>query len=86
MAVYAPFEHNNETNEHFIGIYPIGKVVGASLSAPNIMKSLEQYFLDHSIRMSKHDLKRDLLVWTELMWIQGKEVGLNAYSNTQYLT
>ena len=66
MAVYATFEHN-KTKEYFIGIYPVSKVVGASLSAPNIMKSLEQYFLDHSIRMSKHDLKRDLLVWTELM-------------------
>ena len=65
--MYATFEHNNETNEHFIAIYPIGKVAGASLSAPNVMKSLEQYFLDHSIRMSKHDLKRDLLVWTHLM-------------------
>ena len=85
MAVYATFEHN-KTKEYFIDIYPVSKVVGASLSAPNIMKSLEQYFLDHSICMSKHDLNRDLLVWTHLMWIQGKEVGLNTYSNTQYLT
>ena len=67
MAVYVTFEYNDETNKHFIGIYPVSKVVGESLSAPNIMKSLEQYFLYHSIPMSKHDLKRDLLVWTELM-------------------
>ena len=53
MAVYATFKHNNEKKEHFIGIYPVSKVVTASLSAPSIMKSFEQYFLDHSIDMSK---------------------------------
>ena len=53
MAVYATFKHNNEKKEHFIGIYPVSKVVTASLSAPSIMKSFEQYFLDHSIDLSK---------------------------------
>ena len=49
-------QHLNITmkkKEHFIAIYPVSKVVTASLSAPSIMKSFEQYFLDHSIDMSK---------------------------------
>lgn len=53
MVLYATFEHNNETKEDFIGINPISKVLWVSLSAGNIMKSLEQYFLNHSNDMSK---------------------------------
>ena len=53
VVLYATFEHNNETKEDFIGIDPISKVLWVSLSAGNIMKSLEQYFLDHSNDMSK---------------------------------
>ena len=52
MAVHATFDHNNEINV-FNGIYLIRKFVRASLSPPNIMKSLEQYFPDQSIDMSK---------------------------------
>ena len=62
VVLYATFEHNkrrfhetkeDETKEDFIGINPISKVLWVSLSAGNIMKSLEQYFLDHSNDMSK---------------------------------
>lgn len=53
VVLYATFEHNNETKEDFIGINPISKVLWLSLSARIIVKSLEQYFLDHSNDMSK---------------------------------
>ena len=49
MAAYATFEHNSVIAEHFVGIYPLSKVVGTSLSAANIMKSLEEYFQDQSV-------------------------------------
>ena len=49
MAVYAIFAHNDVITEHFVGFYPISKVVGTSFSAANIMKSLEEYFQDHSV-------------------------------------
>ena len=49
MAVYATFEHNGVIVEHFVGIYPIVKVVGKSLSAANIKKYLEEYFQGHLV-------------------------------------
>ena len=48
MAVYVTFEHNGVTAEHFVGIYSLSNVVGTSLFAANIMKSLEEYFQDQS--------------------------------------
>ena len=65
MALYATLEHNNEIKEHFIGIYPINKVV----------KSLEQYFLDHSIDMPNARFA-----------CMGTEMGLNPSANMQHLT
>ena len=53
MAVYRSLEHNGRVAEHFIGIYPISKVVGTSLSAENIMTSLEKSFIDLSIDIKK---------------------------------
>ena len=38
------FCFNNVVSEDFIGLIPIRKVVGSSLSAPNIMEALEQFF------------------------------------------
>ena len=53
MAVYVTFEHNVVIVEHFVSIYPISKVVGTSLSAANIMKSLEEYFQDGSVDLTR---------------------------------
>ena len=39
--------------EHFIGIYPISKVVVTCLSAENIMAPLEKIFIDLSINIKK---------------------------------
>ena len=52
MVVYAIFEHNNQIKAHFVGIYPLSKVVGAHLTAGN-MQSLEKYFEDSFIDLSK---------------------------------
>ena len=53
MAVYATFEHNGVIAEHFVVIYPLSKVVRTSLSAANIMKSLEEYFQDQSVDLMR---------------------------------
>ena len=42
--VYANFDHAGKISEHFIGILPLSKMVGTTLSPPNIMKFLEQFF------------------------------------------
>ena len=49
FSVYATFCINNTVSEHFIGLIPIGKEVGASLTAPNIMAAIENFFLKRSI-------------------------------------
>ena len=53
MAVYATFEHNGVIAEHFGVIYPLSKVVRTSLSAANIMKSLQEYFQDQSVDLMR---------------------------------
>ena len=53
MAIYGSFEHNKKVSEHFIGIYPISKLVGTKLSAENIMHSLKKYFEDASINIKQ---------------------------------
>ena len=58
MAVYAIFEHNDVISEHFVGFYPVSKVVGTSFCAANIMKSLEEYFQDQSV-----DLKENVRIF-----------------------
>ena len=52
MAIYRSFKHSCRVAECFIGIYPIRKIVGASLSAEN-MASLEEIFIDLSIDINK---------------------------------
>jgi hypothetical protein len=49
MAVYATFEHMGKIKQHFVGIYPVSKEVGTSLSAENIMLSLEKHFKDMGV-------------------------------------
>ena len=49
FSVYATFCVNNIVSEHFIGLIPISKEVGASLSALNIMAALENFFSKRSI-------------------------------------
>ena len=39
LAIYATFEHAGKIKEHFIGILPVSKLVGTTLSAQNIMSS-----------------------------------------------
>ena len=46
MAIYATFNHNGKISEHFVGILPISKLVGAHLSAQNILTALEVYLKD----------------------------------------
>ena len=53
MAIYGSFEHNKKVSEHFIGIYPISKLVGTKLSAGNIMHCLKKYFEDASINIKQ---------------------------------
>ena len=52
-AVYRNFGYNGRVAEHFIGIYPISKVVVTCLSAENIMAPLEKIFIDLSINIKK---------------------------------
>jgi hypothetical protein len=49
FSVYATFCINNIVSEHFIGLIPISKEVGALLTAPNIMAAIEKFFLKRSI-------------------------------------
>ena len=49
VYMYVTFCVNNIVSEHFIGLIPISKEVGASLSALNIMAALENFFSKRSI-------------------------------------
>ena len=49
FAVYAMFCFNNVVSEHFIGLIPISKVIGSSLSALNVIEALEQFFIKQDI-------------------------------------
>ena len=40
LAIYATFLGNQSISEHFMGLIPIRKEVGAHLSAVNIMSAL----------------------------------------------
>ena len=70
IAVYATFEHNGVIAEHFAGIYSISKVVGTSLSSANKMKSLEEYFQDQSI-----DLTKAWFAWIDTTNVNSGEKG-----------
>ena len=41
LKIYALFLRNQSISEHFIGLIPIRKEVGAHLSAVNIMSTIE---------------------------------------------
>ncbi len=45
FSVYATFCINNIVSEHFIGLIPISKEVGASLTCSNIMAAIENFFI-----------------------------------------
>ena len=44
LAIYAKFLRNHSFSEHFIGLIPISKEVGAHLSAVNIILALANSF------------------------------------------
>ena len=44
LAIYATFLRNHSISEHFIGLIPINKEVGAHLSAVNIILALANSF------------------------------------------
>ena len=76
LAIYATFLRNQSISEHFIGLIPISKKVGAHLSLVNIMSALEYFFVKNEINLQqarfvctditnvnsdeKNDLKRHL--------------------------
>ena len=70
IAVCATYEHNGVIAEHFAGIYPISKVVGTSLSSANKMKSLEEYFQNQSI-----DLTKAWFAWIDTTNVNSGEKG-----------
>ena len=51
LAIYATFLRNQPISEHFIGLIPISKEVGAHLSAVNIMSALENVFVKNEINL-----------------------------------
>ena len=62
LAIYATFLRNQPISEHFIGLIPISKEVGAHLSAVNIMSALENFFVKNDINNIFNKLV--LSVWT----------------------
>ena len=44
LAVYATFENQGIIKEHFIGLIPMSKLVGSTLSAGNIFRVLQTFF------------------------------------------
>ena len=57
LAIYATFLRNQYISEHFIGLIPISKEVGAHLSA---VISLENFFVKNDINLQQARLS----VWT----------------------
>ena len=53
LAIYATFLRNQSISEHFIGLIPISKEVGAHLSAVNIMYALEKLFVKNDINLQQ---------------------------------
>ena len=43
LAVYATFENQGIIKEHFIGLIPMSKLVGSTLSAENIFRVLQTF-------------------------------------------
>ena len=53
LAIYATFLRNQSISEHFIGLIPISKEVGAHLSAVNIISALENFFIKNDINLQQ---------------------------------
>ena len=49
LKIYAIVLRNQSISEHFIGLIPVRKEVGAHLSAVNIMSTLENLFVENKI-------------------------------------
>ena len=52
-AIYATFLKNQSISEHFIGLIPASKAVGAHLSAVNIMSTFENFFVENEIKLQQ---------------------------------
>ena len=75
MAVYATFEHGGAVKEHFIGLLPLSKLVGTSLSAPNVFKVIENFFV--SINVPLRNARYACMDTTRVN--SGNKGGLKAY-------
>ena len=53
LAIYATFLRNQSISEHFIGLIPISKEVGAHLSAVNFMSTLEYFFVKNELTLQQ---------------------------------
>ena len=55
LAVYATFENQGIIKEHFIGLIPMSKLVGSTLSAENIFRVLQTFFenIKVSLRLAR---------------------------------
>ena len=65
LKIYATFLRNQSISDHFSGLIPISKEVGAHLSAVNIMSTLENFFVKNETNINKLVLS----VWTLQMSI-----------------
>ena len=50
LKMYATFLRNQSISDHFSGLIPISKEVGAHLSAVNIMSTLENFFVKNETK------------------------------------
>ena len=50
LKIYAIFLRNQSISDHFSGLNPISKEVGAHLSAVNIMSTLENFFVKNETK------------------------------------
>ena len=53
LAIYTTFLRNQSISEHFIGLIPVSKEVGAHLSAVNFMSALENFFVKNDINLQQ---------------------------------
>ena len=53
MAIYATFNYQGTSKEHYVGTIPISKLVGTKLSASNITKALIKFFDEINIPITQ---------------------------------
>jgi hypothetical protein len=75
LAIYASFEHFGLVKEHFIGLLPLSKLVGTSLSAKNLFKVIEDFFV--SIDVPLRNARYACMDTTNVN--SGEKGGLKAY-------